>query len=137
MTTIAPLRILTREDLGDPANNPVQESTRPRERNAVTRARQALQKLPDALQESAAAIVSEWLETHARPVIADYVEDHATRPILIGVPRAARLTDLSEPTIERMLADGFLPTVRVGARRLIRLVDLERWAEGLPVDGGR
>lgn len=137
MTTIAPLRILTRDDLGNPATGPVQESPRPRERNAATNARQALQKLPDSLQESTAAIVSEWLETHARPAIAEYVEDRATRPILIGVPRAARLTDLSEATIERVMADGFLPTVRVGARRLIRLTDLERWAEGLPVDGAR
>lgn len=137
MTTIAPLRILTREDIGDSGASPVQESPRPRERNAATRSRQALQKLPDSLQESTAAIVSAWLETHARPAIADYVEDRATRPILIGIPRAARLTDLSEAAIERMLADGFLPTVKVGARRLIRLADLERWAEGLPVDGGR
>lgn len=137
MTIVVPLRIMSREELGDSGASPVQEPPRPRERNAAATARQALQKLPDSLQESTAAIVSAWLETHARPAIADYVEDRATRPILIGIPRAARLTDLSEATIERMLADGFLPTVKVGARRLIRLADLERWAEGLPVDGGR
>ncbi len=137
MTTIAPLRVLAREKQAEPTQGSAQVSPRQTERAARTSARQALQKLPDALQESAAALVTDWLETHARSAIDQYIEDRASRPILVGIPRAARLTDLSETTIERTLADGHLPAVRVGARVLIRLGDLERWAEGLPVGGAR
>lgn len=137
MTTATPLRIVTDNRVSDSAPNRTQEHPRPRERNAAAKARQALQKLPDSLQESAAQIVAAWLETHARPAINAYVDERTNRPILVGIARAARLTDLSESTVERMLADGYLPTVKVGARRLIRLADLERWAEGLPVDGAR
>lgn len=108
-----------------------------RERNASARASQAAQKLPDALQDFASKTVAAWLEQHARPAVEAYVEERASRPILVGIPRASRLTDLSEATIERLVASGHIPTVRVGARVLIRLTDLERWAEGLPAGGGR
>ena len=40
-------------------------------------------------------------------------------PIMLGIPDVVELTRLSRPTIERRIADGTIPSVKVGARRLI------------------
>lgn len=133
-TVTFPLRVLETPET-DRSSAPFPASVR--ERAASARASQAAQKLPDALHDVASTTVAAWLEQHARPVVEAYVEERASRPILVGIPRASRLTDLSEATIERLIASGHIPTVRVGARVLIRLTDLERWAEGLPVGGER
>lgn len=133
-TVTFPIRVLETPEADRPSS-PFPTSVR--ERNASVRASQAANRLPDALHDVASTTVAAWLEQHARPVVEAYVEERASRPILVGVPRASRLTDLSEATIERLVASGHIPTVRVGARVLIRLTDLERWAEGLPVGGER
>lgn len=133
-TVTFPLRVLETPET-DRSSTPFPVSVR--ERAASVRASQAAQKLPDALHDVASTTVAAWLEQHARPVVEAYVEERASRPILVGIPRASRLTDLSEATIERLIASGHIPTVCVGARVLIRLTDLERWAEGLPVGGER
>jgi len=103
-----------------------------RERNAHARAAQAAQKLTADVSGWLTSYVSDWLQKHAGPAVAEWLEDRTSRPILVGFSRAAKLLDLSESTIERMAADGHLPTVRVGSRVLIRRTDLEAWAEGLP-----
>jgi excisionase family DNA binding protein len=103
-----------------------------RERNAHSKAAQASQKLTADVSGWLTSYVSDWLQKHAGPAVAEWLEDRTSRPILVGLSRAAKLLDLSESTIERMIADGHLPTVRVGSRVLIRRADLEAWAEGLP-----
>lgn len=104
----------------------------PRERQARTRTAQAQHKLPSDVHGWLTSFVTEWLQNHAGPAVQEWLEERTNRPILVSIPRAARLTDLSESTVERMVADGHLMTVRVGARVLIRRTDLEAWAEGLP-----
>ena len=104
-----------------------------REREAATKANQAQQKLPANVQEWLVSFTTSWLQRHAAPAVQEWLEERTNRPILVSVQRAARLIDLSESTVERMVADGHLPVVRVGARVLIRRADLEAWAEGLPV----
>lgn len=104
----------------------------PRERQASAKAGQASQKLPANVQDWLTSFVTAWLQKHAGPAVQEWLEERTNRPILVSIPRAARLIDLSESTVERMVADGHLTTVRVGARVLIRRADLEAWAEGLP-----
>ena len=122
-----PLRILQFE--GEVSAAPPIRST---ERQAATKAAQASQKLPANVQEWLVSFTAAWLQKHAAPAVQEWLEERTNRPILVSVQRAARLIDLSESTVERMVADGHLAAVRVGARLLIRRTDLEAWAEGLP-----
>lgn len=122
----APLRVL---QFG--TDSPITPAP-PRERNAHAKAVQASQKLTADVSGWLTSFVTEWLQNHAGPAVQEWLEERTNRPILVSIPRAARLTDLSESTVERMVADGHLMTVRVGARVLIRRTDLEAWAEGLP-----
>lgn len=110
----------------------VPKSVAIRERQAATRANQAAQKLPANVQDWLVSFTAAWLQQHAAPAVQEWLEERTNRPILVSIPRASRLIDLSESTVERMVADGHLPVVRVGARVLIRRTDLEAWAEGLP-----
>ena len=129
-TPTHPLRVLQFEGV-----ELVTKSSAIRERNAVAASRQAQQKLPADVQGWLTSFVTSWLQKHAAPAVNEWLEERTNRPILVSIPRAARLIDLSETTVERMVADGHLPVVRVGARVLIRRADLEAWAEGLPVRG--
>ena len=127
-TPMHPLRIL-QFDAQESAPAP----TRIREHQAAAKTAQVSQKLPANVQEWLVSFTSAWLQRHAAPAVQEWLEERTNRPILVSIPRAARLIDLSESTVERMVADGHLPVVRVGARVLIRRADLEAWAEGLPV----
>lgn len=122
-----PLRVLQFGAQESPSN-----PTPPREKVARSNTAKAAQKLPANVQEWLVSFTAAWLHKHAGPAVQEWLEERTNRPILVSIPRAARLIDLSESTVERMAADGHLPTVRVGARVLIRRVDLEAWAEGLP-----
>lgn len=127
-TPMQPLRIL-RFDAQESTPAP----TRIREHQAATKAVQASQKLPADVQGWLTSFVTAWLQKHAAPAVQEWLEERTNRPVLVGIPRAARLIDLSESTVEKLAADGHLPVVRVGSRVLIRRTDLEAWAEGLPV----
>jgi len=105
----------------------------PVERQATAKVSTVAQKLPTGVHEWLTSFTTAWLQKHAGPAVREWLEERTNRPILVSISRAARLLDLSEPTIERMAASGHLPVVRVGSRTLIRRSDLEAWAEGLPV----
>jgi excisionase family DNA binding protein len=47
----------------------------------------------------------------------------------VGLDEAAELLGLSERTIHRLVADGQLPSLKVGRRRMFSLRRLEEWAE--------
>ncbi|MGI8912998.1 MAG: helix-turn-helix domain-containing protein [Chloroflexota bacterium] len=51
----------------------------------------------------------------------------AREPLVIRVDTAAQLLDVSRPTVYRLLADGQLPFVMVGADRRIPLAALREW----------
>jgi excisionase family DNA binding protein len=48
------------------------------------------------------------------------------------LPDVARLTGLSLTTVQRLVAEGHLPAVRVGRAVLVRRQDLEDFVAGLP-----
>lgn len=50
-------------------------------------------------------------------------------PYALNKEQAAAYLSVSPRTIESMIADGRLPSFRLGARRLIRRVDLETYAD--------
>jgi excisionase family DNA binding protein len=60
-----------------------------------------------------------------------------TRPIAVSPAEAARLAGIGRTRLYAELGSGALPSFRIGTRRLIRLVDLERWVEGHPVSPDR
>lgn len=131
MTTHKPtLRIVRDSSQESPAALHV-----PRERNAAARASQAAHELPAAVAEWLQRFADAWLQEHAAPHVDAWLEDRANVPILLGIPRVAKALDLSNSTVQRMIADGELPTVSVGSRVLVRRADLERWASGLPTLG--
>lgn len=125
-----PLRVL--QFAGDNPPTSANVSAKARENRARNSAAQALQKVPTNVQEWLVSFVTEWLQKHAGPAVQEWLDERTSRPILVSTQRAARLLDLSESTVSRMVADGHLPAVNVGARVLIRRTDLEAWAEGLP-----
>lgn len=52
------------------------------------------------------------------------------QPLAVNVAQAAKLCSVSPREVWRQLRDGGLPSVKVGKRRIIRVVDLERWLAG-------
>jgi excisionase family DNA binding protein len=58
----------------------------------------------------------------------------STGPLLVGLDEAAELLGLSERTVARLVADGELPSLKVGRRRLFSLRRLEEWAESRAAD---
>jgi excisionase family DNA binding protein len=53
-------------------------------------------------------------------------------PLLVSIDDAARVLAMSKYTIIKWVKTGLIPSVKVGSRRLISSVDLERIAtEGL------
>lgn len=107
--------------------------TRTRERRAAETASQAAQGLPRGAADCLTSFAAAWLEKHARPLVARWLEDRAAKPVLLSIPSAARVLDLSEATVERLIAARELPTVRVGRCVRLRRLDLELWADGLEV----
>jgi len=112
---------------------PAPEPAQFRERSTATRTAGASQKLTADVSRFLTSFASQWLQENALPQVRDWLEERTNRPILVSTDRAARLLDISTATVDRLIAAGTLPVVRVGSRTLIRRADLEAWAEGLPV----
>ena len=58
-------------------------------------------------------------------------------PVLLGRQAAAKVLGVSLSTLDGLVADGGLPSVRVGGRRMLRPSDLEAWAARLPAAPAR
>lgn len=50
--------------------------------------------------------------------------------LLYSIAESATILSVSEPTIHRRVADGTLPTIRIGRRRLVSRSTLEAIAAG-------
>jgi excisionase family DNA binding protein len=48
-------------------------------------------------------------------------------PLYIDLDEAARLLCVSRRTVERLIADGDLPHVKIGRRTLVRAAELSAW----------
>lgn len=48
----------------------------------------------------------------------------------LGLNHIAERLGLSRRTIDRIIARGELPTLKIGRRRLVRLSDLRHWLAG-------
>lgn len=55
------------------------------------------------------------------------------RPELLSRQASARCLGVSLSTLDRLIADGLLPSVRVGERRMVRPKDLRKYVNGLEV----
>lgn len=53
----------------------------------------------------------------------------STEVLSFGVKRAAELSGLSVPTINRAVYDKVLPSIKIGGRRLILYSDFKSWLE--------
>lgn len=51
-------------------------------------------------------------------------ECNGAEPLAVDVNEAARLLSISERKLHYLLADGTIPSIRLGRRRLIRMEDL-------------
>ena len=58
------------------------------------------------------------------------MDAHTPDPIAVRPNEAARLAGLSRRSIEHLIANGSLPSRRVGRARLILLADLRRLLRG-------
>lgn len=56
------------------------------------------------------------------------------KPAALSVLEAAAYTGLSRSTLYRLMMAGVLPSFKLGARRLIRLSDLDRLLETAEID---
>ena len=54
-------------------------------------------------------------------------EELRTDPIMIGQREAARVLGLSERTLSKLIADGDIPSIRLGGRRLFSVEALKAW----------
>lgn len=64
------------------------------------------------------------------------VDASAEKPLLLSLDAAAQCLSLAEKTIRKWLSDGTCPfqTVKIGGRRLVRRVDLEKFVNELGSD---
>lgn len=58
-------------------------------------------------------------------------------PLLVNYDTAARMLGMGRRTLETLVANQRLPSVRIGRRRLFRPSDLAAWAEGTTTASGR
>jgi excisionase family DNA binding protein len=58
-------------------------------------------------------------------------EPRTAQRIAVSVDEAVTLTGLSRSTVFRLVQTGELPSLKVGRRRLIRVVDLDGYIESL------
>ncbi len=56
--------------------------------------------------------------------------------LLIDRIEAARLLSVSPGTVDNLRRRGDLPSIKIGARRLFRVADLDRWIASR-MEGGR
>lgn len=56
------------------------------------------------------------------------------KPAALSVLKAAAYTGLSRSTLYRLMMAGVLPSFKLGARRLIRLSDLDKLLETAEID---
>lgn len=77
------------------------------------------------------ARLAAWLAGDAATTVKVWAEEQAPLPVLVSLDRAARMVDMHRNTVEKLVYSGQLPSVMVGARRLIRVRDLHAWAESL------
>jgi excisionase family DNA binding protein len=54
------------------------------------------------------------------------------RPVTVSIDDAAALTSLSRRTLQNLIRLGALPAMKVGARTILRIADLEAWAARQP-----
>jgi excisionase family DNA binding protein len=64
------------------------------------------------------------------------VPDAAAVPLLLTYPQAGARLNASERTVQRLVADGVLPTRRIGRRSYIAPSDLQRYVDDLPTERG-
>jgi excisionase family DNA binding protein len=64
------------------------------------------------------------------------VSDAAAVPLLLTYRDAASRLRASERTVQRLVADGALPTRRIGRRSYIAPADLQRYVDDLPAERG-
>ena len=58
-------------------------------------------------------------------------EQHEPNSLAVRLETAFRTIDVGRTTGFKLVRDGRLPTVTIGARRLVRIVDLERFVSEL------
>lgn len=56
-------------------------------------------------------------------------ERTGSRPIAVAPAEAARLAGIGRTRLYAAISDGELPSLKLGTRRLIKLVDLEAWLD--------
>ena len=64
-----------------------------------------------------------------------YATEAGAEPALFTLDAAARHLSLGRTKIYALIADGRIPTVRIGRRRLIRRADIEAFVAALEVEG--
>lgn len=52
-----------------------------------------------------------------------------TRPLAVAPAEAARLAGIGRTRLYAAIANGDLPSLKLGARRLIKVADLEAWLD--------
>ncbi|MEZ5961715.1 MAG: helix-turn-helix domain-containing protein [Hyphomonadaceae bacterium] len=52
-----------------------------------------------------------------------------TRPLAVAPAEAARLAGIGRTRLYAAIASGDLPSLKLGARRLIKIADLESWLD--------
>jgi excisionase family DNA binding protein len=62
---------------------------------------------------------------------ANHPHEVPAQRIAVSVDEAVTLTGLSRSTLFRIVQTGELPSLKVGRRRLIRVVDLDGYIESL------
>jgi excisionase family DNA binding protein len=56
-------------------------------------------------------------------------ERTSARPIAVAPAEAARLAGIGRTRLYAAIASGDLPSLKLGTRRLIKIVDLESWLD--------
>ena len=72
-----------------------------------------------ALEDVIAAAVAAAVAPHIEAAVARVVEHERSRQVAWSKARAAELLDISEDLVDELVANGTLPSVRLGQRRVL------------------
>jgi excisionase family DNA binding protein len=82
--------------------------------------------------DGASCIIAPILEAARPPETPQLPPDPPDpRPLLLTIEEVSRLLALGRSRVYEMVVDKTIPSVKIGRSRRIRLVDLERYVEGL------
>jgi len=94
------------------------------------------EEIPKAVAELLQRLTDSRFEEHATAHIEAWLTSRTSASLLLCPLRVSSELDMSWDNVLGLIESGSIPSVSVGGRPYVRRADLERWVDGLPLNGG-